>query len=164
MLGLVVITSEVTMRTTLLVLLLCLGAAGTGLGDKKQPARPPSQMTVSLPDKISLSKEKVPMKLTFVNEAGQKPKCANSAFAIILLDENGKQVKDPFIREAVAREVVLEGRTPEYEPPLAFNRQCKGLQVGKQYQLVCVLPTGGIQALAGSARFTLTLPDSNSSS
>jgi hypothetical protein len=142
------------MRTRLLVLLLCLSAAGTALSDEKHPARPPSQMTVSLPDKLSLGKG-VPLKLTFVNEAGQKQTFANSAFAIVLLDETGKQVKDPFHREAVARDVVLEGRTPEYAPPLAFNRECKGLQVGKLYQLVCVLPVGGIQALAGSARFTL---------
>jgi hypothetical protein len=142
------------MITRLLVLLLCLGAAETALGDEKQPARPPSQITVLLPDKVSLGKG-VPLKLTFVNDAGRKQKFANSAFAIVLLDENGKQVKDPFHREAVARDVVLEGRTPEYAPPLAFNRECKGLQVGKQYQVVCVLPVGGIQALAGSARFTL---------
>jgi len=138
-----------------LVLLLCIGASGIARGDEEQPVRPPSQMIVSLPDKVSLSKEKVPLKVTFVNEAGQKPKFANSAFAIVLLDENGKQVKDPFHREAVAREVVLDGRTPEYSPPMAFNRECKGLQVGKQYQIVCVLPTGGIRVLAGAARFTL---------
>jgi hypothetical protein len=142
------------MRTRFLILLLCLSAAGTGRGNEKQPARPPSRMTVSLPDKVSLGK-RVPLKLTFVNEAGQKQTFANSAFAIVLLDGNGKQVKDPFHREAVARDVVLKGRTPEYAPPLAFNRECKGLQLGKRYQLVCVLPVGGVQALAGSARFTL---------
>jgi hypothetical protein len=143
------------MRIRLLILVLCLGAAGTAFGDEKQPGRPPSQMSASLPDKVSLGKERVPLKLTFVNEAGKNQTFANSAFAIVLLDENGKQVKDPFHREAVARDVVLDGRSPEYAPPLAFNRECKGLQVGKQYQLVCVLPVGGIQALAGSARFTL---------
>jgi hypothetical protein len=143
------------MRTGLLAVLLGLGAAGTTVGDKDPPARPPSQMTVSLPDKVSLG-QRVPLTLAFVNEAGQKPTFPNTAFTIVLLDEEGRQVKDPFIREAVARDVVLEGRTPEYAPPLAFNRECKGLQVGKQYRLVCVLPVGGVQALAGSARFTLT--------
>jgi hypothetical protein len=142
------------MRSGLLTLLLCLGAAGTARGDKDPPARPPSRMTVALPDKVSLG-QRVPLTLAFVNEAGQKPTFPNTAFTIVLLDEDGRQVGDPFIREAVARDVVLEGRAPEYAPPLAFDRQCKGLQVGKRYQLVCVLPVGGVQALAGSARFTL---------
>ena len=140
------------MRNTVLVILICL--VGATVGDAQQLPRPPSGMTVSLPDKVSLAK-RVPLKLTFVNAEGQKQKFANSAFAIVLLDENGKQVKDAFHREAVVREVVLEGRTPEYAPPLAFNRQCKGLQVGRQYQFVCVLPIGGIDVLVGSARFTL---------
>jgi hypothetical protein len=104
---------------------------------------------------VSLGKERVPLKLTFVGEAGQKPRFANASFALVLLDEDGKQVKEPFHREAVAREVVLEGAAPEYAPPLAFNRACKGLVVGKRYHLVCVLPTSGIQVLAGSARFIL---------
>jgi hypothetical protein len=98
----------------------------------------------------------VSLKLTFSGEAGEKPKFPNTSFTIVLLDEDGKQVKDPFIREAVARDVVLEGRAPEDAPPLAFNRHCKRLEVGKRYQLVCVLRTGGYDALAGLARFTLT--------
>src|SRR5262245_43727389 len=136
-------------------LLLCLGAAGAAPGDGEQPARPPSQMAVALPDEVSLGKERVPLKLTFVGEAGRRQAFANSAFAIALLDEGGRQVKDALIREAVAREVVLEGRAPEYAPPLAFNRGCKGLRVGGRYQLVVVLPVGGVEVLAGSARFTL---------
>jgi len=140
------------MRIIVMVILLCL--VGATPGAAQQPPRPPSGMTVALPDKVSLAK-RVPLKLTFVNAEGQKQKFANSAFAIVLLDENGKQVKDPFHREAVARAVVLEGRTPEYTPPLAFNRECKGLQVGRRCQVVCVLPIGGIDVLAGSARFTL---------
>jgi hypothetical protein len=145
---------EITMSTRLLVVLLCFAGIGASSGDEKPGGRSQLRMTVELPAKVSLGKQ-VPLKLTFLNEGGQKQKFANSAFAIVLLDENGKQVKDPFYREAVARDVVLEGRTPEYAPPLGFNRGCKGLQVGKQYQVVCVLPVGGIQALAGSARFTL---------
>jgi hypothetical protein len=140
------------MRTTILMMLLCLFAVP--FADAQQPSRPPSEMTVVLPEKVSLGKQ-VPLKITFVGKAGDKHTFKNAALAIILLDENGKQVKDPFYREAVSRDVALEGRMPEYTPPLGFNRGCKALQVGKQYQLVCVLPVGGIDALAGSARFTL---------
>lgn len=126
----------------------------------QRPASPPSRMTVSLPDKVSLNKSGVlPLTLNFVNEAGTKYTFTNSHMTIILLDEGGQQVRDPlkdtFYREAAVRQVVLEGHAPEYAPAVAFNKSFTGLQVGKRYQIVCALPTGGVQVLAGSAWFTL---------
>jgi hypothetical protein len=117
-------------------------------------------MAVSLPDKVSLNKGGgLPLTLNFVNEAGTNYTFTNSHMTIILLDEGGQQVrdplKDPFYREAAVRQVELEGHAPEYAPTVAFNKGFKGLQVGKRYQIVCALPTGGVQVLAGSAWFTL---------
>ncbi len=126
-----------------------------------RPASPPSRMAVSLPDKVSLKKGGgLPLTLHFVNEAGTKYAFTNSQLTIILLDEGGHQVrdplKDPFYREAAVRQVILEGHAPEYAPAVVFNKSFNGLQVGKRYQIVCALPTGGVQVLAGSAWFTLT--------
>jgi len=126
-----------------------------------RPASPPSGMVVSLPDKVSLNMGGgLPLQLHFVNVAGTHYTFTNSQMTIILLDEGGQQVrdphKDPFYREAAVRNVVLEGHAPEYSPKITFNKDFKGLQVGKRYQIVCALPTGGVQVLAGSAWFILS--------
>ncbi len=125
-----------------------VGAVDAGHGGEKSSARPPSEMTVLLPESVS-RKERIPLKLAFVNDRGHSYTITN-AEPIFLLDEVGKQVKDPFYREAAARKVVLEGAAPEYSPEMVFNPHCKGLAVGKRYQVVCI-----VGDLIGSAWVTL---------
>ena len=121
----------------------------------KDPVQPPSKMTMTLPKQLS-KRGDIPIILSFLNESGEVQRFMSFSFVFVLLDEDGAQVStDPFIFEAVIREVVLEGRKPSYKPRLAFDTYCKELQVGKHYQLICVLPTSSVSALAGSARFTL---------
>ena len=126
-----------------------------------RPSLPPAGMTVSLPDKVSLSKGgNLPLTLTFAKDAGANYTFTNSVVTIVLLDEAGRQVRDslmdPFHREAAVRQVTIDDHNSVYAPSIALNRTYKGLQVGSRYQLVCTLPTHGVQVLAGSAWFTLT--------
>ena len=125
-----------------------VNAVDSGHGGEKPSTRPPSEITVLLPEKVS-RKERIPLKLAFVNDGGHSYTITN-AEPIFLLDQVGKQVKDPFYREAAARQVVLEGPAPEYSPDMVFNPHCKELAVGKRYQVVCI-----VGDLIGSAWVTL---------
>lgn len=151
-----------TLKQVILIGLLTTGAAIAG----EEPLnRQPSGMAISLPAEISAhgpASSRLRMKLTFVNEGGLPRKFRNTDFKFYLLDEAGVQIPLAFYESAVTREVVLEGAAPEYIPPIAFHLEGRApalgkIEVGKQYQIICVLrqASGMADDLVSVARFTL---------